>query len=102
MVKARVSTKDIVAPGQIGWVYFQEGEIEIAAKVIKKSSGEMFLAIPVARRPPRTEVRVVNYSRPEIWAAKSRELLSFFRSQLGEEYCRKAQPQLPVLPPGNW
>lgn len=96
ILRARVSVEDIIAPGQIGWVYFQEGEIEIAAKVIKKRSGEIFAAVPVARRLG-TAVRVVNYPRPGAWAAKSRQLIEFFREQVGEEFCREATPELPLF-----
>jgi len=99
-LRARVSLDDIIAPGQIGWVYYQEGEMEIAVKVIKKDTGEMFVAVPVARRLG-TSVRVVNYSRPDIWVSKSKQLLSFFREQLGEEFCREARPNLPFVSIGN-
>lgn len=93
--RARASTEDVIAPGQIGWVYFYEGAAEIAAKVIKSEAGELYLALPTVRRAAKT-VRIVNYTRRSVWSEKSRALLSFFVQEVGEDFCKTVTPEFPL------
>lgn len=92
MVKARISTTDAVAPGQIGWVFFQEGSIEVAVKVIRGKRG-VFLAFPTIKRQTFT-VNVVSYVNRDAWEERRRQLLRIFRDQVGEEYYRNSVPSL--------
>ena len=94
-LKARISTKDLVSPGQIGWVYFTEGHIEIAAKVLKSNEGALFMSLPTVRRA-ETKVRVVNYASKEVWLHKSRALCAFFIREVGDEFVKAAKPLRPA------
>lgn len=87
LIKARITTSDLIAPGQIGWVYFTEGRVEIAAKVIMNRDGSIFLSLPTARKSD-TKIRVVNFIDRDIWLDKNRELVSLFIRQVGDEFIK--------------
>lgn len=86
MPKVRATTTDLIAPGQIGWVFFQEGPIEIAAKVIRGDRDRKpYIAIPTAYRRG-VEVPIVTYLQSEHWVDKRTMLLEEFRQIVGEHY----------------
>lgn len=95
MVKARIQTSSIVAPGQIGWVFYQEGDAEIALKVVRGRDGYPFLATPCVRRDGVT-VNFVNYHTRTLWNQKRKDLLKVFREQVGEEYYRNFKAPIPL------
>lgn len=84
MLKVRVSTEDLITPGQIGWIFFHEGDAEIGAKIIRGRNGIPFIALPTAFRKGKS-VSIVNFD-PAKWESKKRELIRLFRSQVGEDH----------------
>lgn len=96
--KIRISKTDLVAPGQIGWVFYFEGDAELAAKVMReKESNRPYLSLPTCYRFRKgcekgVRVHIINYPRPEIWRKKRQELLGEFRRQVGDDYFYSASP----------
>jgi len=93
VVKARISTEDLISPGQIGWVYFTEGHVEIAAKVILSRDGSLFMSLPTVKKA-QTKIRVVNFTHRDVWLAKGRELVTFFIREVGDEFVKSKKAQV--------
>ena len=80
------STENLISPGQIGWIYFREGEAKVAVKVVRDRLGcPPFLSFPTAYYRGKT-VQIVFYENHQTWKDKREVLLRAFHEVVGDEY----------------
>ncbi len=78
-----ISTENLVAPNQIGWIAYREGCLILRVKVIKFKQ-RMFLS-HVAGYGRGIKVRVISYADQEKWDAIAKILLQRFASAIEED-----------------
>lgn len=75
---------DLVAPNQVGWVYFQEGDAVIAAKICATPSGQFYAVLPTSYRQG-VSVFTVYYRDRELWNKNARALVAAFYAHREKE-----------------
>jgi hypothetical protein len=82
----RITNENLIVHSQVAWIYFAEGPVELAVKVlINPETGRHFISLPRFHRRGGSPVQLVRYPDSDVWANRVRELLRAFRLS---EYCK--------------
>jgi hypothetical protein len=82
----RISNENLIVHSQVAWIFYVEGPVELAAKVLlNPETGKHFIALPRLYRRGGSHVQLVRYPDSDVWNHRVRELLRAFRAS---EYCR--------------